>query len=466
MNYSLVGLLAVLGTLASVGCATPKPGRVGTAERATPTAGPDSSRRASPQPSSMAPLQAAYAAGDYEAVVRRARARLGDSLATAGTIRVQTLLGRAEQARGNHEAALKALRAARTAAYERGRSLVRIDRALGESYVALYRWPSAASALRRVLETRPDDRATRQALAEVYRRSRQWAEARTQYAELVRRDSSNGKWWARLAKAEVELGEIGAAVSHFARAHALLPQSADIALTLSRFYRATMQADAARRVVDTTLTHRPADPRLWRRRADLAFEHDNFDRARRAYERAITHGDSSATPYRRIGMIDVEKQAYGRAVSALRSSFRKDSTSTRTTLYLGISYLRLDSLDRADTYLRRTIDEEAQGPITEALIQRGTLHRRRGNVAPAVHSYKQALQLRPDRTGVYVQLANLYDEYYREKATAARYYRRFLRISDSTQKRLRSYAQDRLRTLRPTLHMQNGRGSSHGDPDG
>lgn len=165
-------------------------------------------------------------------------------------------------------------------------------------------------------------------------------------------------------------------------------------------------------------------------------------------------------------MIDVEKQAYGRAVSALRSSFRKDSTSTRTTLYLGISYLRLDSLDRADTYLRRTIDEEAQGPTTEALIQRGTLHRRRGNVAPAVHSYKQALQLRPDRTGVYAQLANLYDEYYREKATAARYYRRFLRISDSTQKRLRSYAQDRLRTLRPTLHMQNGRGASEKDPDG
>lgn len=67
-----------------------------------------------------------------------------------------------------------------------------------------------------------------------------------------------------------------------------------------------MRPDAARAVVDTTLAPRPADARLWRRRADFAFERDRFDRARRGYEQAITLGDSSATPYRRIGIIDVK----------------------------------------------------------------------------------------------------------------------------------------------------------------
>jgi tetratricopeptide (TPR) repeat protein len=410
-------------------------------------------------------LRAAYVRGDYGTVVRRAQARLHDSLSLPEGVEVRMLLGRARQARGNHEAAVDAFRAARTAAFEGGRSLVRIDRSLGESYAALYRWPSAASAFRRVLEARPDDRATRQALAEVYRRSRQWAEAKKQYTRLVRRDSSNGTWWARLANCEVQLGEIGAAIPHFARAHERVPQSADVALTLSRFYRATLRADEARRVVDTTLTHRPRDPRLWRRRADLAYEQDRFARARRAYERAVATGDSTATPYRRLGMIAVREQRYRDALSALRRSFRNDSTHSRTTLYLGITYLRLDSLRRADTYLQRTVDEEAAGPITEALVQTGTLKSRRGDVAAAVDAYRLALRLRPERTDVYFQLATTYDEHYREKTTAARYYRRFLRTSDSTKTRLRTYARDRLRALRTTLHMQEPPSQSGRPPE-
>lgn len=451
------------------GCAASGPQGAGTSPdrraEAPPESAPDSSqfRRSSPErraASSVSALRAAYVDGAYDRVVRQARERLQDSRSATDSVQVKVLLGRAEQARGNHERAIEVLREARAAAYETDRSLTYIDRALGESYGALYRWSSAASAYRRVLEARPTDRAARQALAEAYRHARQWADAREQYVHLVRRDSSNGAWWARLANCEVELGEIGTAISHFARAHELLPQSADVALILSRFYRSTMRPDAARAVVDTTLTYRPGDSRLWRRRADLAFERDRFDRARRAYERTIATGDSSATPYRRIGMIDVKRRDYDQALTSLRRSYRKDTTNTRTTLYLGISYLHLDSLQRASTHLRRTIDREARGPITEAFIQTGNVNDRRGDVSAAVRAYRTALRLRSERTDVYFHLANLYDEHYREKETAARHYRRFLRASDSTQESLRTYARDRLETLRSTLHMQEAAVSS------
>jgi tetratricopeptide (TPR) repeat protein len=375
------------------------------------------------------------------------------------------LLGRAEQARGNHNQAIDALQAARVKKVERDQSVLRIDRALGESYVARYRWSSAASAFQRVLDGRPDDRAARQALAEAYRQSRQWRDAKQQYKQLVRRDSSKGEWWARLAKCEVELGEIGSAIQHFARAHQLLPHSADVALTLSRFYRATMQYEAARQTVDSTLHHRPGDSRLWRRRADLAFEQDRFERARRAYERAIATGDSSATAYRRIGMIDVKKREHEKALASLHSSLRLDSTHARTTLYLGIAYRNLDSLQRASTYLQKTIDQEAQGPITEAYVQRGLLNDRRGDVSAAVQAHRMALHLHPERTDVYFHLATVYDEYYREKKTAARYYRRFLEASDSPQTSFRTYARDRLETLRATLHMQEERAPADSAPE-
>jgi tetratricopeptide (TPR) repeat protein len=409
---------------------------------------------------SVEALRAAYMDGAYQTVVHRIRHGALDSPRASESRELYELLGRAEQARGRHGAAVDALRAARRAAAEEQRPVVAIDRALGNSYAALYRWSEAASALRRVLDARPDDRAARQALAEVHRRSRSWREARAQYAQLVRADSSNGRWWARLGQCNLELNHTERARRHFAEAHRRVPRSAEVALSLSRLHRAEGALDAARRVVDTTLAYQSGDPRLWRRRADLAFEREALEEARRAYERTLATGDSSATVFRRIGLIDVRLQRYARALPALQASRRRDSSHTRTTLYLGVTYLRLDSLQRAGTYLQNTIDREARGPIAKALEHQGSLKSRRGAVAAAVDAYKTALHLRPKRRKLYFRLATVYDEHYRDKAPAARYYRRFLRTTEAALPELRRYAESRLDALRPVLHMQRGAPSS------
>lgn len=402
-------------------------------------------------------LRQAFQRGEYDTVVQKARVQLRDSLGTVDAVPLYVLLGRAEQARGRYDQALKALQTARTYAVEDSQSVIEIDRALGEIYTSRYRWTRAASAFERVLDARPRDLAARRALAEVSGQLQNWRDAKEQYTTLVQRDSSNGRWWARLAEAEVQLGEIGSAIQHLERAHERLPQHVDVALELSRFYRSTLRPQAARRVVDTTLSYRPKDPRLWRRRADLAFDRDNFERARPAYERAVALGDSSAAAYRRIGLIDVHRRQYERALSSLQDSYRLDSTNTRTTLYLGISHLHVDHLKKASQHLERTIRREAQGPITEAMIQRGILNDSRGDIPAAVHDFKTALRVRPQRTDVYFHLATTYDEYYEEKQTAARYYRRFLHESDSTRKQLRTYAKNRLTSLRSVLHMEMAR---------
>jgi len=440
-----------------LGCASSAPDPRTEIPNDEPRATMDSVQRASDRTTAQSPveaLRAAYVEGTYEEVVRRAQRALDDSLGAAEQIQLNTLLARAEQARGRHEVAIEALRRARVAASEQDQPVVAIDQALGESYVARRRWPQAASAFRRVLEAKPKDRAARQALAEVYRRSRDWTRARQQYARLVQADSTNGRYWARLAQSALELNALEDAQRHFARAHRLLPRSADVALSLSRLYRADNQLAAAQRVVDTTLSYRSGDPRLWRRHADLAFEQDDLDTARRAYRRTVAVGDSSATALRRIGIIDVRRQEYARGRRFLQRSFRRDSTHARTTLYLGIAHLRLDHLDRATTYLQRTIDKVAEGAITRAFEHLGAAHSQRQAVAAAVEAYKTALRLQSGRAEVYFRLATVYDEHYRDKTPAARYYRRFLEASDASLPELRRYANDRLDTLRPTLHMQ------------
>lgn len=454
-----------------VGCATTAPKGSESGSQPTQTTAVDSARKQTRDPvgsqdsdreieRSLTALRTAYVEQEYEAVARRARRLLQDSLRTSVAARVYTMLGRAEHARGQHEAAIDALRQARLHTFEAGQSVVHVDQALGESYAALYRWSEAASAFRRVLDEVPENRSVRQSLAKVYKQAQDWSEAQEQYARLVRADSTNGRWWAQLAQCDLELGQTDPALRHFARAHRLLPQSADIALPLSRLYRSTNQHTAARSVIDTTLSHQASDPRLWRRRADLAFEQNALERACRAYRRTIAMGDSSATAYRRLGLIDVQQQAYANAISPLQQSLRRNPMHPRTTLYLGIAYQKVDSLDQAARYLQQTIDREVEGPITEAFVHWAATSDQQGDVQAAVRAYKTALRLQPERKEIHFRLANVYDRHYEDKAPAARYYRQFLRMTDTTLTELRHYAEKRLGTLRPVLHMQEGGGTA------
>lgn len=430
--------------------ARPDTGRAGPVARDTTA---DSFRSVS----SIRALRAAYTDGAYDSVVQCIRDPDRDSLRASEPKELHVLLGKAEQARGQHGAAIEALRSARRAAEDEGESTVAIDRALGESYAALYQWSDAASAFRRVLETRPDDRSARRALAEVYRRSQNWGKAREEYARLVRIDPSNGRWWARLGHCNLNRNRMQQARRHFTRAHRQFPQSAEVALSLSQLHRAEDDLEAAQRVVDSTLSHQSADPRLWRRRADLAFQQEEFARARQSYKQTLATGDSSATVFRRIGLIDVRHQQYADALPFLRQSLRRDSSHARTTLYLGVAHLRLDSLQQATTYLERTVELEAKGPITKALEHLGALHNQHGDVSGAVRAYKTAVRLRPQRTELYFRLATVYDEHYEDKAPAARYYRRFLEATEEPLPELRQYAESRLEALRPVLHMQQDR---------
>lgn len=451
--------LSVLIALAA-GCASSSPSRSTQEARSAPardTIGSEVEVRAGSRESKgemVDVIRQAYLDRDYEEVARRTRSQLQDSVSVDVGIELRTLLGRAEQARGRDEAALEALRQARVQAFDAGEPVVHLDRAIGESLASLYRWPQAASAFRRVLEERPDDIAVRQALAEVYRRSRNWTRAREQYARLVRADSTNGQWWARLAQTNLELEEMNEAIRHFAKAHEFLPQSPDVALSLSSLYRTTEKPGAARRVIDTALEHQSSDPRLWRRKGDLAFEQDDLDEAQRAYQIMMRVGDSTATALRRLGLIEVKREQFADAIPPLCESFRRNSLHPRTMLYLGISYAKVDSLDKGITFLERTVDRVADGPITRAYQHLGSAYSEQDEVSGSLDAYRMVLSLDPERTEVYFRLATVYDQHYREKTTAAQYYRRFLNESDSTQHELRAYAESRLDALRTTLHME------------
>ncbi|NBC86767.1 MAG: hypothetical protein GVY25_11315 [Bacteroidetes bacterium] len=175
-----------------------------------------------------------------------------------------------------------------------------------------------------------------------------------------------------------------------------------------------------------------------------------------AYRQALAYGDSSATVYRRLGIVLAGRDRHAEALPRLRVALTRDSTSARTRLYLGISYRHLDSLDRSAAMLQEAIDVAANGPITDAYVQLAQTEDARGDLSPALSSYRMARQLQPGRVEIFFRIAQLYDDYYRDKRVAARYYRLYLNRAGRAETDLVTYARRRLDQLRPILHMEVG----------
>ncbi|WP_434973739.1 tetratricopeptide repeat protein [Longibacter sp.] len=331
-----------------------------------------------------------------------------------------------------------------------------LGRRLADTYVHHARYQEAREIYRHLHRSDTTDTATRDALARLSMRDRDWLEASHHLQALVGADSTNATWHARLARCYEERGRTGEAMDHLYSAHRLRPHDVDVALRLSALLRSVGVRDKAVRVVNASLDVRATDPRLWRRRANLAFEDSDLGTAASAYRQALAYGDSSATVYRRLGIVLAGRDRHAEAVPRLRAALARDSTSARTRLYLGISYRHLDSLDRSAALLQEAIDVAASGPITDAYVQLAQTEDARGDLSPALSSFRMARQLQPERAEILFRIAQLYDDYYRDKRVAARYYRLYLNKAAGAETDLVTYARRRLDHLRPILHMQVG----------
>ena len=134
---------------------------------------------------------------------------------------------------------------------------------------------------------------------------------------------------------------------------------------------------------------------------------------------------------------------YEVAIERLRQSTATD-TSARALYLLGGSHQALVQHARALEALGKA--HQLDSTSVRILQAKGQLRR-------AIDAYKTALQVQPNRVEIYFHLATLYDDYYRDKTTAARYYHRFLTAADSLETPSRAYAPRRLEKLRPVLHF-------------
>lgn len=417
---------------------------------------PVSSEPAAQASDPVANARTLYGEARYDALIDRyADGICSDSVDAA----VGYWVGKAYQAQRKHDEAVSVLVCVR----ERVETpSVRLLRAIGANYDAVYDVDDATEAYRQALALDATAHDVRWELADLYRRQREWTAACRHYTALHEAGLDSGRLHTALGVCNTNLGRIPTAIEHLQAAYRKQPGNVEVALRLSKLVEVTKSPEYAASILQPAIEARPHAARLWRRVGLLAFKQKRYEEAIGAYERTIAEGDTAAVVHQRLGIAQVGAQKYDAAIPNLRRAYRRDTTSVASAFYLGSAYRGVDSLSLAARFYERAIDVGTQGRVLDAFLQLATVEEARGHEPTAIRAYQTALRLQPERTNLYFYLATLYDAYYRDKTVAARYYERYL-SSDTVATdaaRLRSYAEDRLRDLGATLHFQRGRAAS------
>ena len=351
-------------------------------------------------------------------------------------------LGRAHQARGQHDRAVVAFEQADT-------TDVDVLTAWGRSLRHLGRTPDARARYAAAYARAPNRRDVAQPLAALYADTQQWTEVRNIYARLVDRAPENPVFLAQLAQAHQALGALGTAVRTFETALEHNPKNLSVAIKLSRLYQLLLVPEKARENALHAVRHHGQEASPWRRLGNVHLWQRAYGPAVIAFKNAVANGDSSAVTLSNLGAAWYSNGGPQSAQRWLRASYAKDSTRAVTAFYLGLAHKDLGAPDSALVYLKRAADGYGRTTMANVYEHIADAQRHLGNAPDAIAADRLSLGLNPKQPEVQFHLATTYDDDYRDPAPAIRAYTAFLEQSDVTADSSRvAHAKNRLRTLR------------------
>lgn len=156
-------------------------------------------------------------------------------------------------------------------------------------------------------------------------------------------------------------------------------------------------------------------------------ETGNFSTAMGILENLIEH-EENAEYYYNIGYIQTAQGNYSEAIQAFRKATAIDRLFAKAYQGMGRAYQKLGKTDQAEKYMIKAADihmgkenvHEAEDVLQEIKKMNpntvniynslGVLYRKKGDFKKALHNYKRALVIHPERVRIHYNIGRLYIE--------------------------------------------------------
>ena len=294
-------------------------------------------------------------------------------------------------------------------------------------------------------------------LGKALMQKRNWLQAFEIYNKLMVIDSSNSYYYEQAGKCCLTLDDKDDAIVFFQIAHRLNPMNEQTITELSQLYLLKAQLISAMRIIDDGLAVYPSSSGMLTMKGKIFLGMKEYSDAVKSYKSSIQLGDSSLINFRDIGICNYYSGDYDSAIAYLNTAIKISEDDPTSHFYLGTSYKEMKNYSAAIENLSAAADLLKNDFIAEVYTQLGATYYSIKNYREALNCYKDALREKPNKLELNFYLAVVYEQYYKDKSVAMNYYKKFLADFAKTDKKLVSYAKERLTSLMEDDFMNNKR---------
>jgi tetratricopeptide (TPR) repeat protein len=319
---------------------------------------------------------------------------------------------------------------------------------LGDNYMACDKYAEAKTEYQKYLQQDLDNISGKLKLAKAFIALKEWRAGEIILKGLIETNGSIAVYYELIAGCMEQLKENDNAIINLEIACRINPKNVHVSLRLCNLYFKTQRYMSAVRVAGKALVYYPENSDLWRAKAEGSYRLDNYLEAIYSYKNAVAFGDTAYTIFRNIGISFYASDKPDSAFFYLDKAFSMNDDDCLTALYLGKVLNELDMAGDAETYFKKVEAIQMNNYVVESFINLGALYQQKKDYKTCLDYFNMALKYDPGRKSVLFRIGATYDEGFKDKAAALKYYSQYTMDSIDIDPKLYDYAVKRINEIK------------------
>lgn len=268
------------------------------------------------------------------------------------------------------------------------------------------------------------------------------------FRKILQKDSTNFNVYKQLATISYNTGDLKADSGYLQKANQINPIDPDVASDLVTIFINQKNYPKADTIVSKALVADTANLLLLHQKAIVNYRLEKFQQTITICQPLILGGAASNDVINMLGISYFMVKRYKECISAFEIMEANKTASETSYYYTAMSYKALHDQDKAIIYLNKAIKEAISSNVNSYYSEIGDSYEKIHKLNQAVNAYQKSLLYDSKPMITYYVLANLYDSELKNKAIAAKYYRKYIKANPpQKQNTYLTYAKSRLREL-------------------
>ena len=315
----------------------------------------------------------------------------------------------------------------------------------GYCYSRLGNYKSAIESYRHALQLDPSNRVALNYLGQIYSRSNQYTLAEECYNKLISIDSLNGFYYKQYASLAASANLDSLAATLYSKTLKLNPKDMESYSSLGNIFLESENYLELDSMIGRALTVDSLQASILLLKAKSELGQHKYKEVIATVKKILERSDTQPIHARLLGISYFQVNEYEKVVQCMNYLLLTGVKSDWVYYYLGASYRELNDLPKSIEAMNKAIDAGISENIGIYYSQLAKAYEESKDYKNAIHYYKAAYEKSKSKILLY-HLARNYDVYFKDKAAAIGYYKRYL-ASDDTIKLAREYSKRRLDSL-------------------